>query len=361
MAPSSSRVLSYDPQIFEHRGSLHVHAVFPHAWHLRSKSGQILSLVDSQWNGPLTMRIAGMPARHRVFPRMGATLTEAGLEVGAAVLSFAGARPWTESVGGFEALNLAALRADQEHIRGKVHAAARGGLAVGGAVGKSPTSHACRMAAPPGMKIGDGCLVNISRREDREPSATERRATPVMHMSRIGSRHFRRRGDATDAWLIRGEIEMALLGEMLVQQDAVRVSRHATGLMGLGPGLTPSGDDVLCGLIAGLSVLGHRSVHQRERCDGAVAVLATCIAREAPRRTTSLSATLLQCAVRGVVAEPLLQVLGTVGSGNRLTGVDEVLMLGHSSGSDMLTGALMACAVLVRWEELFGPAMVGPR
>jgi hypothetical protein len=125
--------------------------------------------------------------------------------------------------------------------------------------------------------------------------------------------------------------------------------------------LTPSGDDVLCGLIAGLSVLGNRPVRHQERCEGAVAALATCIAREAPRRTTSLSATLLRCAARGVVAEPLLQVLGTVGSGNQLTGVDEVLMLGHSSGSDMLTGALMACAVLVRWEEVFGPAMVGSR
>jgi hypothetical protein len=52
------------------------------------------------------------------------------------------------------------------------------------------------MAAPPGMKT------TIGRRGDRqssvlEPSATERRATEVMHVSRVGLGSFRRRGDAT--------------------------------------------------------------------------------------------------------------------------------------------------------------------
>ena len=117
----------------------------------------------------------------------------------------------------------------------------------------------------------------------------------------------------------------------------------------------------MCGLMAGLWVLGRRSESHRERCEEALAVLVDGVVAAAARRTTSLSATLLRSAARGVVAEPLLQVLETVGSSTAVRGIDDVLMLGHSSGSDMLTGALMAGATLVRWEEVFGPAMVGTR
>jgi hypothetical protein len=304
MAPRNPGFLSYDPEIFECRGPLLVHAVFPHTWHLRSEGGQILSVVDSRWNGPLTMRVATIPTRHRASPGMAATLTEAGLEVGTAVIPFEGARPWMAPVERSEALDLSLLRADLPSVRHKIQAASRGGLAIGEA---APS----RASAP--------------------------------------------------AWLVHGSVEMSSLWDALMRQDTEAVSRHAVGLLGLGPGLTPSGDDVLCGLIAGLSVLGHRSVRHQERCEGAVAALRACVMAEAPRRTTSLSATLLRSAAHGVAAEPLLQVLGTVGSGNQVKGIDEVLMLGHSSGSDMLTGALMACAMLVRWEEVFGTAMVGSR
>jgi Protein of unknown function (DUF2877) len=146
-----------------------------------------------------------------------------------------------------------------------------------------------------------------------------------------------------------------------VWRDGEAVSKLAFGLLGLGPGLTPAGDDVLCGALAGLRVLGRRSGCYGEWCDNAIGAITDGIVAAASRRTTSFSATLLRAATRGVVAEPLLQVLQTVGSGASVRGIDDVLMLGHSSGSDMLTGALMAGATLVRWEEVFGPAMVGTR
>jgi hypothetical protein len=94
-------------------------------------------------------------------------------------------------------------------------------------------------------------------------------------------------------------------------------------LAGLGPGLTPAGDDVLAGYVAGL-VLLHG---QRKR--------ATRIAEEAAVRTNSLSATLLHHAALGEVPEPVHILLAT---GDTLP----LLSFGHSSGQAWLRGLVSA-------------------
>ena len=62
----------------------------------------------------------------------------------------------------------------------------------------------------------------------------------------------------------------------------------ARRLLGLGPGLTPSGDDLLAGLLLGARAFGVP-----------LADLAEVIAEQAPRRTTALSARLLRHAIEG--------------------------------------------------------------
>jgi hypothetical protein len=317
MARPNCCVFSYDPELFEHCGSLEVHAVFPHAWQLRTARREIVSVVASSWNGPLTARVRALP---RATPGMPATLHKTQLAVGNTVISFEGARPWIVSARRSEMLDPSVLRQDLDGLRHQARAAGRGDLAAG---------------IEDMWEGGDGCWRRVAG-----PST---------------------RGDATAGWLVRGREEIAALCEALVGGDETGASQHAVGLLGLGPGLTPAGDDVVCGLLAGLSVLGRRSTRHGRRCSDALAALTHCIAAEAPRRTTSFSGTLLRAATRGVAAEPLLRVLETAGSGTPMSGVDDVLMLGHSSGSDMLTGALLAGATLVRWEELFGPAVVGSR
>jgi len=90
-------------------------------------------------------------------------------------------------------------------------------------------------------------------------------------------------------------------------------------LAGMGPGLTPSGDDVLAGYVAGLVLLhGMRKK-------------ATRIAEEAAARTTSLSATLLRHAALGEVPEPVHILLAT-------GDVRPLLSFGHSSGPAWLRG-----------------------
>lgn len=311
------QALSYDPEIFEHCGLLRVHAIFPHAWHLRTEDGYIVSVVVSRWNGPLTIRVSALP---RVSTGIAATLRRTSLEIGKMVIRFERARLWVASTEQSAVLDLSVMRDDLERLHHQVSVAARGGLA--------------------------GAVEDLWGNGNRCEGAFSMLPT---------------RGDTTDAWLIRGRKEIGSLGKALAHRDRDAVGQHAVGLLGLGPGLTPAGDDVLCGLLAGLSVLGRRSSHQGHQCMLTLAVLTNRILTEAPRRTTSLSSTLLQSAADGVVTEPLLHVLESAGSRTRMKGTDEVLMIGHSSGSDMLTGALLAGAMLVRWEELFGPAVVGTR
>ena len=313
MASASHGVLSYDPAILERCGSLQVHAVYSHAWHLRTDDAFILTMIDSRHDGPLTVRVAGLAREHGVSPGNTGTLTAAGIEIGPLAFSFVGAVPWIRHAGPDRSIDGRVLRTDITSIGERIHRASRGGLVL--------SERAKRLSA-------NSC----GSRSVESPT----------------------RGGATER---RGHEEIAGMMAALANVDGAGVRRHALGLMGLGPGLTPSGDDVLCGLAAGLSVLERRSGRHAASCGEALAVLTACVESEARHRTTLLSSTLLRCAVRGIATAPLLEVLATMGSGERMRGVEDVLMIGHSSGSDMLTGALMACITLLRWEEVSVPAV----
>jgi Protein of unknown function (DUF2877) len=109
-----------------------------------------------------------------------------------------------------------------------------------------------------------------------------------------------------------------------------------SALAGLGPGLTPAGDDLLAGYIAGL-VLLHG---QRKK--------ATRLAEDAAARTGSLSATLLRHAALGEVPEPVHGLLAT-GDARPL------LSFGHSSGAAWLRG-LVSAGYLFEVSSMPNPA-----
>ncbi|MFG2518099.1 DUF2877 domain-containing protein [Streptomyces sp. NPDC048527] len=120
------------------------------------------------------------------------------------------------------------------------------------------------------------------------------------------------------------------LRHTLDADDASEVRRAAHALVGLGPGLTPSGDDVLCG-----SLLASRA------WGGPLAPLSEVVA-DAARRTPLLSAALLRHAVRGECvpqAHAFLRALS--GDGLALEpAVRELLAVGHHSGGDLARGVL---------------------
>lgn len=126
------------------------------------------------------------------------------------------------------------------------------------------------------------------------------------------------------------------------QQDMAGVEAAAHGLAGLGPGLTPSGDDALGGFVGVLAVLSL------QLSDDAVPRnrLASLIANTARPRTTLLSATLLAHAARGELAEHVGELLTALTlppehSEAVLRAADRVLAYGACSGGDTLLGLLL--------------------
>ena len=76
-------------------------------------------------------------------------------------------------------------------------------------------------------------------------------------------------------------------------------------LIGLGPGLTPSGDDFLCGVMATLHYLGGSAVARR-LAEGVLAAAA---------ETNLISAAYLRCAAEGETSEVLFNALSSIAAG----------------------------------------------
>lgn len=110
----------------------------------------------------------------------------------------------------------------------------------------------------------------------------------------------------------------------------------AAALLGLGPGLTPSGDDVLAGALLSLHAVGLSETAER---------LAKVIAAAGPAATNRVSLAHLREAGRGMGAAALHDCLGeVVRDGDDLpAAVTRVGRIGHSSGWDVLCG--MVCCL----------------
>ncbi len=122
-------------------------------------------------------------------------------------------------------------------------------------------------------------------------------------------------------------------------------ARALAGLVGLGPGLTPSGDDIVVGALAALDL----AQEARPAAAGLRDALAAALDGKIAFRTPRLSAQLLSAALAGFYAEPLLallEALATAGSPGALAAAaDALTAVGHRSGTDMLRGvaAAMEC------------------
>ncbi len=120
------------------------------------------------------------------------------------------------------------------------------------------------------------------------------------------------------------------------------VAERALPLVGLGGGLTPAGDDLLVGLLAGL---------QLARCDELRAQLVTHLKATVCQRTTALSALMLEMACAQRYPRPIAMLLTVLAEANavqvtRLAAA--VAQLGHSSGRAVLCGLKVGCALVER-------------
>ena len=127
-----------------------------------------------------------------------------------------------------------------------------------------------------------------------------------------------------------------LLGAMK-EKNVLRTKRAAEDLMGLGPGLTPSGDDVLAGLYYGLA-------HSPYRLSAACLALKQALS-DAGEMTAPVSASML----KAVASDAPFELL-------RLAWLDPerapaLLKAGAHSGSEMLLGLLCAMSLLETWRK----------
>lgn len=107
-------------------------------------------------------------------------------------------------------------------------------------------------------------------------------------------------------------------------------------LVGRGDGLTPLGDDVLCGWLATYRATGVAT----PALDDAV--------RRALPRTTTLSATLLECALAGECADLVADYLRALGTSEEQDARAALAALGHSSGEGLAHGVDLAVSALSR-------------
>jgi hypothetical protein len=138
-----------------------------------------------------------------------------------------------------------------------------------------------------------------------------------------------------------GAAGLTLLFRGIRERDPEPAAAAARELLGRGPGLTPDGDDLLAAVAGTVAVLGPATGMGRSFLRTFLAALVG----PAPERTTALSATLLELAAHGLLAEPAGRLLDLSPAGERAwpAALARLRRLGHGSGRAYATGIAAAC------------------
>jgi hypothetical protein len=129
------------------------------------------------------------------------------------------------------------------------------------------------------------------------------------------------------------EMRAQALVHALRRGDVDEVCAQGRALLGLGPGLTPSGDDFLVGLFAVLNLPDSPCHGLRRACDAIVA--------DAPSRTNPISLAALREAAQGRIRDSVQTLLCALLGGQRddvVHALARVLAIGSTSGRDMVSG-----------------------
>lgn len=137
----------------------------------------------------------------------------------------------------------------------------------------------------------------------------------------------------------------AALAAAFCRGDADAAATASVRLVGLGRGLTPSGDDYLCGFFWTLAAA---------RCAGITLpmppeAVAEAVLAAAPARTSPISGAYLAAALGGRYCTVYAAAAAAcIGDGDFAPFADVALKMGASSGTDTLCGALAAAKLLVK-------------
>jgi len=144
------------------------------------------------------------------------------------------------------------------------------------------------------------------------------------------------------AWPVIQEISKACIAH-----DFPRILESAGELIGLGEGLTPSGDDFIGGLLFCLTTLRH--VYGPFHDDG-ISDFSFFLEKLKPR-TNIISFTMLKDHAAGHASDTLHKFVNILLSGQCLEStcplVMELIQIGHSTGWDMLAGVLTGMLITI--------------
>lgn len=154
-------------------------------------------------------------------------------------------------------------------------------------------------------------------------------------------------GNRPDLHAAADDLQRAFAKRMNHEAVGQEITNAAEALIGLGPGLTPSGDDLLVGLLGALMRGGGSRA--RETAGGVIAAIA---ARE--DATTDVSRHYLRLATEGHFSQPLTELLDVLAQAAppkvQNTCIQQVLSVGATSGSDAIAGVVLGLTVLAADE-----------
>ncbi|MEZ4771405.1 MAG: DUF2877 domain-containing protein [Caldilineales bacterium] len=126
--------------------------------------------------------------------------------------------------------------------------------------------------------------------------------------------------------------------------DIYRIKTAARRLAGLGPGLTPAGDDWMAGWLVGLRI-GHIIDDANHQKRIPIATVGKAVLQGASHQTTELSLAFLAAAADGALPRAWHLLIDALSSADRVplhNATGQILSIGATSGSDMLAGFLAA-------------------
>ena len=132
----------------------------------------------------------------------------------------------------------------------------------------------------------------------------------------------------------RGRSAVEALVRSLCRREPEDAARAAEGMLGLGSGLTPEGDDLLAAAAVTVVALGPSVGLERRRLRRLVEALTP----DPVGRTTELSSTLLSLAAAGRPLEPAARLLDLDDIRGNAMSIHRLSKVGHTTGRVYLTG-----------------------
>jgi Protein of unknown function (DUF2877) len=143
---------------------------------------------------------------------------------------------------------------------------------------------------------------------------------------------------------LAGQDAPSALAASSADGDLAGAVEAAERMVGLGPGLAPSGDNMISGLLLALRLLGG-AIPGGTRAVWLADWLGAAVTSDASRRTTSLGATLLYCAAHGQATQEVSAVLRGRAGQEPLAAVTRTLLAGTepAAGADLAWGLVAGC------------------